>query len=289
MKSFILHATCYLLFIFSLQGAPVPLNPDVEKPPYPDPAKDPACSSFGLKTLLEQGSLEEFYKKAALLLKENGRIQEKKIRQFQHELWIFYYIAAVPLYHMDESLEKPIPWREDKILDYRVKTIAAQYMASQDINKTATDLSLPQDKIAALYALYVANILHSIRESCHPDLKDRQKRWQQEQEEKNRQLYRKQKIDFDQANLRALLIHNKVSTQDLRNNEAGIRKEALESTLLDLLVEYFPGNAAKVRKYIKLAGYSDKEIPGLIDRAIGRDSKTEFLYKGAGRKKGTRP
>ena len=75
----------------------------------------------------------------------------------------------------------------------------------------------------------------------------------------------------------------------MRNNAAKMRTDSLEKTFLNLLVEYFPGNAALVRKYIKLAGYSDKEIPNLIDRTVGRESKTEFLYKGAGRKKRMRP
>lgn len=33
-------------------------------------------------------------------------------------------------------------------------------------------------------------------------------------------------------------------------------------------------------KYLKKAGYADQEIGDLIDRTVGRDGKTEFLYKG---------
>lgn len=33
-------------------------------------------------------------------------------------------------------------------------------------------------------------------------------------------------------------------------------------------------------KYIKLAGYENADAYSLIDRTVGRDAKTEFLYKG---------
>lgn len=75
----------------------------------------------------------------------------------------------------------------------------------------------------------------------------------------------------------------------MRNNAAKMRTDSLEKTFLNLLVEYFPGNAALVRKYIKLAGYSDKEIPDLIDRTVGREPKTKFLYKGARQKEKNAP
>lgn len=289
MKILILYLTCCLLSALSLQGAPTALKPSIAKPPYPDLIKESKYSACALKTFLEQGKLEEFYKTSKKILKENGRIEDKDMKQFQNELWIFYYIAAAPLFQIDESLEAPISWREDKTLDYDVKTTAARYMAAQDMDKLVSVLSIPKDTIIALHALYIAEILHSVAQSHDPDLEKKQKRQKIEQEEKNRQLYRERKIDFNQANLRSVLLHNRINTQDLRNNAAKMRKDSLEKTFLNLLIRYFPGNAAKVRKYIKLAGYSDKEIPGLIDRAIGRDSKTEFLYKGAGRKKGTRP
>lgn len=55
-----------------------------------------------------------------------------------------------------------------------------------------------------------------------PDLGEKQKRQlqEEEEEEKKRLLYHDRKIDINQANLRSILIHNKINTEDLRNNAA---------------------------------------------------------------------
>lgn len=61
-------------------------------------------------------------------------------------------------------------------------------------------------------------------------------------------------------------------------------EEWLEEDLIRILVGYFPGRAAEARQYIRMAGYEDKEINGLVDRTLGRAKETEFLYRG-GKKK----
>lgn len=60
----------------------------------------------------------------------------------------------------------------------------------------------------------------------------------------------------------------------------------IEKTYVDMLVRFYPGKAAQVKKHMKQAGYTDKEIPDLIDRTVGRTERTEFLYKGSSRKRG---
>ena len=58
----------------------------------------------------------------------------------------------------------------------------------------------------------------------------------------------------------------------------------MEKDFLTMLVNCLPGKRGEVVKYIRLAGYKDNEINGLIDRTVGRDAKTEFLYKGRSKK-----
>ena len=50
-----------------------------------------------------------------------------------------------------------------------------------------------------------------------------------EEEEKKRLLYHDRKIDINQANLRSILIHNKINTEDLRNNAAKMRTDSLKT------------------------------------------------------------
>lgn len=130
MKSLLACLFCGLSPLSFIQGAPAVLNPNVEKPPYPDFVKHSEYTASGLKDLLDQGRLEEFYKRSKKLLKVNGRIQDKNTEQVQNDLWTFYYLRRRP-FPMDASPEIPDSWREDKTLDYDVKTSAARYIATQ--------------------------------------------------------------------------------------------------------------------------------------------------------------
>ena len=71
-----------------------------------------------------------------------------------------------------------------------------------------------------------------------------------------------------------------ISIQQSRNNLIEFFIPTLEEEFVEMLVKYYPSHANEVIKYIKLAGYQDDEISKLIDRTVGRTSKTEYLYKG---------
>ena len=58
-----------------------------------------------------------------------------------------------------------------------------------------------------------------------------------------------------------------------------------EKDFMILLVDLFPGKTGEVRKYIKMAGYTDQDIHALVDRTVGRDRETEFLYKGRSKRR----
>lgn len=54
----------------------------------------------------------------------------------------------------------------------------------------------------------------------------------------------------------------------------------LEKSFMKLLVSVFPADYAKVQELILETGYSKEDILSLIDRTVGRNNKTDFLYKG---------
>lgn len=49
---------------------------------------------------------------------------------------------------------------------------------------------------------------------------------------------------------------------------------------VEMLVTLFPNQNAAVKKYLRMAGYEDRELPELITQTVGRTPATEFLYKG---------
>lgn len=55
--------------------------------------------------------------------------------------------------------------------------------------------------------------------------------------------------------------------------------------LLRILLDNYPGKATEVFKYLKLAGYEEGEMMEFIDREMGKNKDTEFLYQSSlGRK-----
>ena len=72
---------------------------------------------------------------------------------------------------------------------------------------------------------------------------------------------------------------------ETRNEVFGDEVKHLEKALMKLLVSEFPGQYGKVENFILEDGYSKEDIPGLIDRTVGRDEKTDFLYQGKHRQK----
>ena len=56
-------------------------------------------------------------------------------------------------------------------------------------------------------------------------------------------------------------------------------------SLLRILLDNYPGKASEVFKYLKLAGYEEGEMMEFIDREMGKNKDTEFLYQSSlGRK-----
>lgn len=54
---------------------------------------------------------------------------------------------------------------------------------------------------------------------------------------------------------------------------------SMENDLVELLIKFYPTKLAEVKKYLRLAGYECSEIPGLLDRTVGRNPKAVYLYK----------
>ena len=289
MKNLLLLLGCCLASLSTLHGDPVPLNRNVEKPPCTAVLNNPQSPAAPLQALLEQGKLEEFYQQTDQLLQDYVQTEEKKdVEQLQNELWIFYDVAAAPLFRIDEDPDTPVSWRNSRLMDYDAKMTVVRYIATLDMDELSSDLSIPREKLCTLFAGYAANILKTVRNSYDPELDIKQKRWEIEESDKIRKLFHEGKIDRDRGNLRFRFLDQKINTRGMRNTSAKANMESQEETFLKLMVKFFPGNTAKVKKYIKLAGYQDRDIPALIDRTVGRTPRTEFLYKGAARKTGSR-
>lgn len=272
--SIILHlalGTCFAL------SSPVKAHHDLERPPYPEAVKFPDTIAFKLATLLDEGKLEEFYQIASRELEKFDDEDEKDMERerLQSQLWLFYYIAGAPLFQIDTEPDRMISWSRSRLLDYLTKISAVRYMAYFTTGASNQDTVISN----SLCADYCARIIRDMRLSCIPDLEVKQQKEEKEFLDRSRKLLLNKKLDFQQLQKRDQLFHYKTSTVSKRNDMARNNIELLEEDFITMLLRNFPGNAVKIKKYIKRAGYTNKEIQPLLNRTIGRSPATEFLYK----------
>ena len=76
-----------------------------------------------------------------------------------------------------------------------------------------------------------------------------------------------------------------LSMMDGRNSKIKSFLKDKGGSLLRILLDNYPGKATEVFKYLKLAGYEEGEMMEFIDREMGKNKDTEFLYQSSlGRK-----
>ena len=271
---------CMLALILSLatgRGEPVQLTRTIPIPWNKEILKDTETASSQLKSLLEEGRLEEFYVLAKKKLhdsrqelKETNRYSEKG---YLDRLWMLYYITAVPLLTVDYSPDVPHPrFNKD---DYVLKRAALMQIAFELISDEDYLMYERQHhkELVHLFSSYSAGLLKRVRESYDPDLGEKLKKMK----------FQPRKDDPAEISKRNYLFFiNKQILRDNRNSTIPSYINMMEELLMGRLWSYFHGQPREVEKYIKLAGYqSEEEIDELIFRTLARTPKTEFLYQGA--------
>ncbi len=147
--------------------------------------------------------------------------------------------------------------------------------------------SIKRKELCRIWAEYGAAVLKTFRTQYDPELKQKQARMKEEYDkmsaERTLRLVQERKLSlFRGADPRSIYYNNKLLSNEDRNGNCKYHLEKrLEPAFVEMLVRFYPGQAGEVVKYLKKAGYADQEIGDLIDRTVGRDGKTEFLYKGA--------
>lgn len=131
----------------------------------------------------------------------------------------------------------------------------------------------------SLRAEYCAWIIKNMRLSYDSVLEEKQRKKEKAFMADSQKLLNKKKLDFPQWQRRDRLFHYKLSTASKRNDMVKNNMQLMEEDFITMLLRSFPGNATKIKIYIKKAGYSSKEILPLLDRTTGRTAETAFLYQ----------
>lgn len=272
MNNIIINCVLSITCIFVAQGGPGAFERNVSIPVYPQELLEEKVgdSLLLLRKMLVNNEVEKFYEQVKMDLQASSATTELTKDELAKRLWILYYVSFSPMYPLD--LESG-GGRYNNDDDISVKYSACTFLDSIFIKKIADDLDVQVDQIKLLYAEYYSRILKNLRESYDPLL---------EKKEKDR-LDLLNKGDFN-GKLKnweeGVNYRNHLGRLRTRNEIIKFKIVSLEEDFVPMLVRYFPNRAKDVRKYLKMAGYENKEANDLIDRSIGRNSKTEFLYKG---------
>ncbi len=238
-----------------------------------------------LKQLLQKKDLVPFYRKADTLLSPPGSWDLDALTQEQltEALWIFYHISSAPLFPpLDFDENVPCPW-EDCYNDFDVKAVCLPVMLryTLDPKKITNKKKIAEKNYRDLLASFATRIMADLssaydkkyeeKEKQHQELlKKRTKKWLEENPHASRYEGYPGWRDFE----------NKMVTEKNRNISAWNRFQTSENTFVSLLVNCYPDDRNNVWSHLLMAGFTEEEIPALIDRTVGRDAKTEFLYKG---------
>ena len=261
----------------TLNAAPIKMDPDLKSPSVLSNPGSPPAEGRELRELLHKGDLNQFYGVVENLYKNYGKDDEATMTKDQivKELWFFYYIAATPAGQQNlNNPEEDAPPFVDMALDIDLKSRAFQSLVYLYHPHVAQELKVRKREADALISSYCAAYFKQLRAVLENGFNDKFptvtdvfgediKRSQWEARCKYRSMY---------------LIAQR------RNITAKFNLKFMEKQFMEKLVENFPGKKADVIKYIRMAGYQDDEIGDLVDRTVGREAKTEFLYKGRNKK-----
>lgn len=277
MNQFIIFFFYCLTGIGLALSSPIRLADNIPPPPYPEILKLPDHTASRLNTFLHEGKLEEFYQSASRELAKIDDEDEKNQgkEDIQSRLWFFYYVSAAPFFQMDENPDEIVSWSHSRFLDYLTKISAVRYMAHSGNDAINGDTVIP----TTLRAEYCAWIIKDMRLSYDSGLEEKHRKKEKAFMSDSQKLLNKKKLDFPEWQRRDRVFHYKLSTASKRNDMVKNNIQLMEEDFITLLLRSFPGNEAKIKKYIKQAGYSSKEIRPLLDRTAGRTPETAFLYQ----------
>lgn len=241
------------------------------------PVKEPYTPLWHLHEVLKKKELELFYLCASRLFRIHCRINiddlgGEQCRELYHLCGL---VAAAPFYRVDFSGE--CPWEYARRTgDMDMKEVAVSCVARIVEEESAGRMNLDRRELGKFSALYAAVILKGFREEYHATSEEKLKKRWKEGAKNAWKVHREGRIFSWEGQFMMAQGRN-------RNMKRSI-DDWLEKRLIRILARYFPGRTAEARQYIRMAGYEDREINGLVDRTLGRTKETEFLYRG-GKKK----
>jgi len=270
-----MNGILFFICVLSLCGYSSAIADELKVPPYTDIYKDSSRSLMKLDESLKKGNVCSFFNITDKILK---RLMENRDHAWNGDdikevLWLRYLIAKAPFANV--NAEEELQWlirRRD--LDYSIKEGILRRLSSRLIRDKATVKEMDLDPKVALEIFLASNavILGQFRSEIVHGLDEMIQKSEQEFLVNQKNL---QKSDAD-----VFAFFNTLHIRERRARKAESIVEDMEEDFVSLLVKCYPAKALEVKKYLRMAGYDDRQIPDLLDRTIGKIPKADYLYRG---------
>lgn len=237
-----------------------------------------------LSAMLQDNQLKSFYqgtKKHTLTFSVTTR--DNVDTELRDKIWLSYLVASAPFFSYQTWKEiEPDVFVADDMVDIHLKSelclLLEKYIRLVHGTKRIKE-PLKTQILTCLMLPYYARILKQFKNAHEPNPA-------QADRKENPAL----SVAYKDEELRHLpikeilkLVHEGVSHHSFIKTRNEVYKDEvkdMEKYFMEILVRVFPGKYSKVEEFLLQAGYSKQEIPDLIDRTVGRDNTTDFLYKG---------
>lgn len=267
--------------------------PVLESPDCVEQYKHPSSAIRELAAKLEDKRLKSFYKEMeqhALTFKPTT--QENVHTELKEKVWHCYLAAQAPVFTFQTYRETEPDADLDDTEDLSRKSIACGHMEKyMGLVRDSGEIKPPLKRtiIRRLLLPYYAHILKQFKNAqernpyriaAYKDLKDMPLQTEESRKRSEEQTKKLKRLSMSELKIR---INNAAFGESFINSRNIIVKDEvkyLEKAFMEQLVAEFPGKYAQVKNFLLEAGYAGEDIPGLIDRTVGRDAKTDFLYQG---------
>ena len=274
---------CYiviLLFLFKSNICPAAVR--LESPACIPQlrVKNPAIDK--LLNLLKEKKYKSYYKELCEFGTKNNRkiADDRDIdEEFRNFVWYYYLLANLPVFNSKlymETESETYDYRDFKeVFDLWLKlqkssSLAGGITTLHDSNKIRE--SLKKQILTRTILSYYVCIISQFKNAYETNP------WGERPSEDR--LRRGIDVIFRQMPEEMQRTYFANSFINRRNSFVEFVVPSIEKQYMETLVYIFPGRYNDVKEYILKAGYTEDEIPGLIDRTVGRDASTDFLYRG---------
>lgn len=272
------------------------------KPDSPDVLKNIQAPASKLKNLLDDGQSGKFFKEAAMELERirelaaENEFPSEEIRK--NTPWIFYFIANTPLVVID-SAEQARCAINSRDADLYLKEEALEMLTISTYRDLFPNGKASRELMASYGAAIMRCFLNGTKSKSYSDkpifVSDEEVRAMLKRDLKIMentfseiaQIQKKgtgpetgKKINDVSEDMNKRIHDNGqqfqdhtvvVNTQTSRNLLLKNIIERSEKNFMSLLTDLFPEKKSEIRKYIKMAGYSDQEVRKFIDRTLEKD------------------